>query len=77
MRVPRIEFNRRSHRFETVIREPTVNRPGLVLSTRGILLKRMQVIGNAEAYSSSPSPPPNASSVTNFLLASSLCGFSR
>jgi HPr kinase/phosphorylase len=35
-----------------VIREPTVNRPGLVLSgfTRYFANKRLQVIGNAEAY---------------------------
>lgn len=35
-----------------VIREPTVNRPGLVLSgfTRYFAYKRVQVIGNAEAY---------------------------
>ncbi len=34
------------------IREPTVNRPGLVLSgfTRYFAFKRLQVIGNAEAY---------------------------
>src|SRR5579859_1437439 len=34
------------------IREPTVNRPGLVLAgfTRYFASKRMQVIGNAEAY---------------------------
>jgi HPr kinase/phosphorylase len=34
------------------IREPTVNRPGLVLSgfTRYFAFKRVQVIGNAEAY---------------------------
>ncbi len=34
------------------IREPTVNRPGLVLSgfTRYFAYKRVQVIGNAEAY---------------------------
>ena len=35
-----------------IIREPTVNRPGLVLSgfTRYFANKRVQVIGNAEAY---------------------------
>ena len=35
-----------------IIREPTVNRPGLVLSgfTRYFAYKRLQVIGNAEAY---------------------------
>ncbi len=35
-----------------MIREPTVNRPGLVLSgfTRYFAFKRVQVIGNAEAY---------------------------
>src|SRR5207245_2012947 len=34
------------------IREPTVNRPGLVLSgfTRYFAFKRVQIIGNAEAY---------------------------
>src|SRR5437667_5592170 len=35
-----------------IIREPTVNRPGLVLSgfTRYFANKRVQAIGNAEAY---------------------------
>lgn len=35
-----------------IIREPTVNRPGLILSgfTRYFAYKRVQVIGNAEAY---------------------------
>jgi HPr kinase/phosphorylase len=35
-----------------IIREPTVNRPGLVLSgfTRYFANKRIQVVGNAEAY---------------------------
>src|SRR4051812_35926347 len=38
--------------LKRVIREPTVNRPGLVLSgfTRYFANKRMQVVGNAEAY---------------------------
>src|SRR5690349_13746627 len=38
--------------LKRVIREPTVNRPGLVLSgfTRYFANKRVQVIGNAEAY---------------------------
>src|SRR5512133_625723 len=38
--------------LKRVIREPTVNRPGLVLSgfTRYFAFKRVQVIGNAEAY---------------------------
>src|SRR2546427_7374984 len=38
--------------LKRVIREPTVNRPGLVLSgfTRYFAFKRLQVIGNAEAY---------------------------
>jgi HPr kinase/phosphorylase len=38
--------------LKRVIREPTVNRPGLVLSgfTRYFANKRLQVIGNAEAY---------------------------
>jgi HPr kinase/phosphorylase len=38
--------------LKRIIREPTVNRPGLVLSgfTRYFAYKRMQVIGNAEAY---------------------------
>src|SRR5438093_7242847 len=38
--------------LKRVIREPTVNRPGLVLSgfTRYFAFKRIQVIGNAEAY---------------------------
>jgi HPr kinase/phosphorylase len=38
--------------LKRVIREPTVNRPGLVMSgfTRYFANKRVQVIGNAEAY---------------------------
>ncbi|MGO9200365.1 MAG: HPr(Ser) kinase/phosphatase [Limisphaerales bacterium] len=38
--------------LKRVIREPTVNRPGLVLSgfTRYFAFKRVQVIGNAEAF---------------------------
>ncbi|HOB33166.1 MAG TPA: HPr(Ser) kinase/phosphatase, partial [Verrucomicrobiota bacterium] len=38
--------------LKRIIREPTVNRPGLVLSgfTRYFASKRVQVIGNAEAY---------------------------
>ena len=38
--------------LKRIIREPTVNRPGLALSgfTRYFANKRMQVIGNAEAY---------------------------
>jgi HPr kinase/phosphorylase len=38
--------------LKRVIREPTVNRPGLALSgfTRYFAYKRMQVIGNAEAF---------------------------
>src|SRR2546430_15501079 len=38
--------------LKRTIREPTVNRPGLVLSgfTRYFAFKRVQTIGNAEAY---------------------------
>ena len=38
--------------LKRVIREPTVNRPGLVLSgfTRYFAFKRVQTIGNAEAF---------------------------
>lgn len=38
--------------LKRIIREPTVNRPGLVLSgfTRYFAYKRVQAIGNAEAY---------------------------
>ncbi len=38
--------------LKRIIREPTVNRPGLVLSgfTRYFAFKRVQAIGNAEAY---------------------------
>jgi HPr kinase/phosphorylase len=38
--------------LKRVIREPTVNRPGLVLSgfTRYFAFKRVQVVGNAEAF---------------------------
>jgi HPr kinase/phosphorylase len=42
------------------IREPTVNRPGLVLSgfTRYFAFRRVQVIGNAEAYFLKSLPEP-------------------
>src|SRR5271165_2570439 len=38
--------------LKRIIREPTVNRPGLVLTgfTRYFANKRVQAIGNAEAY---------------------------
>src|ERR1051326_9250866 len=38
--------------LERLIKEPTVNRPGLVLSgfTRYFAFKRIQAIGNAEAF---------------------------
>jgi HPr kinase/phosphorylase len=38
--------------LKRIIREPTVNRPGLVLSgfTRYFAFKRVQAIGNAEAF---------------------------
>src|SRR5881397_217630 len=38
--------------LKRVIKEPTVNRPGLVLSgfTRYFAFKRVQTIGNAEAF---------------------------
>src|SRR5438876_10792933 len=38
--------------LKRLIREPTVNRPGLILSgfTRYFAFKRVQVIGNAEAF---------------------------
>ncbi|HEX4263907.1 MAG TPA: HPr(Ser) kinase/phosphatase [Verrucomicrobiae bacterium] len=45
--------------LKRVIREPTVNRPGLVMSgfTRYFANKRVQVIGNAEAYFLKALPP--------------------
>jgi HPr kinase/phosphorylase len=45
--------------LKRVIREPTVNRPGLILSgfTRYFANKRLQVIGNAEAYFLKSLPP--------------------
>lgn len=45
--------------LKRTIREPTVNRPGLVLSgfTRYFAHKRVQVIGNAEAYFLKSLPP--------------------
>jgi HPr kinase/phosphorylase len=45
--------------LKRLIREPTVNRPGLVLSgfTRYFAYKRVQVIGNAEAYFLKSLPP--------------------
>jgi HPr kinase/phosphorylase len=65
--------------LKRIIREPTVNRPGLVLSgfTRYFANKRLQVIGNAEAFflkSLSPEERPNAtrpSSPTRSLASSS------
>src|ERR1035437_8959342 len=45
--------------LKRVIREPTVNRPGLVLSgfTRYFANKRLQVVGNAEAFFLKSLPP--------------------
>ena len=45
--------------LKRIIREPTVNRPGLVLSgfTRYFANKRVQVIGNAEAFFLKSLPP--------------------
>jgi HPr kinase/phosphorylase len=45
--------------LKRIIREPTVNRPGLVLSgfTRYFANKRVQVVGNAEAYFLKSLPP--------------------
>jgi HPr kinase/phosphorylase len=45
--------------LKRIIREPTVNRPGLVLSgfTRYFANKRVQVIGNAEAFFLKSIPP--------------------
>ena len=45
--------------LKRVIREPTVNRPGLVMAgfTRYFANKRVQVIGNAEAYFLKSLPP--------------------
>jgi HPr kinase/phosphorylase len=45
--------------LKRAIREPTVNRPGLVLSgfTRYFAFKRVQVVGNAEAYFLKSLPP--------------------
>jgi HPr kinase/phosphorylase len=45
--------------LKRIIREPTVNRPGLVLSgfTRYFAFKRIQVIGNAEAFFLKSLPP--------------------
>jgi HPr kinase/phosphorylase len=45
--------------LKRIIREPTVNRPGLVLSgfTRYFANKRIQVIGNAEAFFLKSLPP--------------------
>src|SRR5262245_48553398 len=46
--------------LKRAIREPTVNRPGLVLSgfTRYFAFKRVQVIGNAEAFFLKSLPEP-------------------
>lgn len=45
--------------LKRIIREPTVNRPGLVMAgfTRYFANKRMQAIGNAEAYFLKSLPP--------------------
>lgn len=45
--------------LKRTIREPTVNRPGLVLTgfTRYFAYKRLQVVGNAEAYYLKSLPP--------------------
>src|SRR3974390_2907026 len=45
--------------LKRIIREPTVNRPGLVLSgfKRYFANKRVQVIGNAEAFFLKSLPP--------------------
>src|SRR5436305_13539725 len=45
--------------LKSIIREPTVNRPGLVMSgfTRYFANKRVQAIGNAEAYFLKSLPP--------------------
>src|SRR5215471_16722089 len=45
--------------LKRIIREPTVNRPGLVMAgfTRYFANKRVQVIGNAEAYFLKALPP--------------------
>jgi HPr kinase/phosphorylase len=45
--------------LKRAIREPTVNRPGLVLSgfTRYFAFKRVQVVGNAEAFFLKSLPP--------------------
>ena len=45
--------------LKRIIREPTVNRPGLVLAgfTRYFANKRAQVIGNAEAFFLKSMPP--------------------
>ena len=45
--------------LKRIIREPTVNRPGLALSgfTRYFANKRLQVIGNAEAFFMKSLPP--------------------
>ena len=50
--------------LKRIIREPTVNRPGLALAgfTRYFANKRVQVIGNAECFFSSRSRPRSASS---------------
>ena len=52
--------------LKRVIREPTVNRPGLVLSgfTRYFANKRVQVIGNAEAYFLKSLSPEEQAGVT-------------
>lgn len=56
--------------LKRIIREPTVNRPGLVLAgfTRYFANKRVQVIGNAEAYFLKALPPEERLKRYNMLL---------
>ena len=59
--------------LKRIIREPTVNRPGLVLAgfTRYFANKRVQVIGNAEAYFlKSLQPEERARALRRFVLLS-------
>lgn len=57
--------------LQRIIREPTVNRPGLVLTgfTRYFAYKRIQVIGNAEAFYLKSLAPEQRTERYNFFLS--------
>ena len=60
--------------LQRIIREPTVNRPGLVLSgfTRYFAYKRVQAFGNADAYYLKSLPPDGRKKGYDALLSKSI-----